>query len=83
VVFPEAEKKYFLTARAADRASRRAKEQGGSVQEIQRQQVQRDAQDTTRKAAPMQVPEAAMVVDTTELNLEQVIAKVLSDIREQ
>src|SRR5690606_14399204 len=55
VVFPNALVKIYLTARAEDRAQRRASEQGISVTETQDAQRIRDAQDATRKAAPMQI----------------------------
>ena len=43
-------------------------------------QKQRDEQDSTRKAAPLQIPQDALVVDTSELNLEQVVAKILEHL---
>jgi len=75
VVFPRAEAKIYLTARSEDRASRRAQELGLDKDILEAQQKQRDIQDSTRKVAPMQVPEDALVVDTSELTLEQVVQK--------
>ncbi|MEZ4871538.1 MAG: (d)CMP kinase [Bdellovibrionales bacterium] len=76
VVFPKAKVKVYLTARSESRAQRRAEEQGSDVQAMIHAQKVRDQQDASRKAAPMQVPEGAHVIDTSELNLDQVVAKV-------
>lgn len=76
VVFPEADLKIYLTASSTSRAQRRAEEQGASLEKTIEDQKLRDKQDSTRKAAPMQVPEGAHVIDTSELNLSQVVDKV-------
>ena len=76
VVFPQADVKIFLTARAEDRAARRATEQGHDLEHIVREQQKRDAQDANRKAAPLQAPVDAHVIDTTDLSLLQVVEKV-------
>ena len=81
VVFPDAEIKIYLTASSEHRAARRAAEQGVSAEEIKEAQKVRDEQDTTRKAAPLQVPEGSFVVDATELNLKQVVDKIDQHIK--
>jgi cytidylate kinase len=73
VVFPHAEVKIYLTASQENRAERRAKELGLSTAETVEAQTQRDHQDSTRKAAPLQVPPNALVVDTTHLDLKGVV----------
>lgn len=78
VVFPQAQLKIYLTARSEARAQRRAAEQGASLEETQEAQKQRDLQDSTRKTAPMQVPDSAEVIDTSTMTLEQVVEKVSS-----
>ena len=78
VVFPEAPLKIYLTARSEARAQRRAAEEGISVEETAKAQAERDHQDTTRKAAPLQVPEQAHVIDTSTMDLNQVVEKVRS-----
>jgi len=83
VVFPTAPVKIFLTARSEDRAVRRAMEEGKSVEETQKAQQIRDKQDSTRKAAPMQIPEGAVVVDTSEMDLNAVVAHVEKLVRER
>ena len=76
VIFPRAEVKIYITASSENRASRRAQELGLDQKELVKQQEQRDHQDSTRKVAPLQVPEDALVVDTTEMGFEEVVAKV-------
>lgn len=81
VVFPEAEAKVYLTASQIHRAERRAKEQGADADEIAQAQKQRDQQDSTRKAAPLQVPDQALVLDSTDLGLEEVVTEVEKFVR--
>lgn len=76
VVFPEARVKIYLTANQEDRASRRAMEMGKNAADIEKAQKERDARDKERKVAPLQIPENAHVIDTSKLNLEQVVEKV-------
>lgn len=83
VVFPQAQVKVFLTARAEDRAARRAREEGRDLGLTIQEQQQRDAQDATRKAAPMQAPENSKVIDTTALTLVQVVEEVEALVREK
>ncbi len=81
VVFPQAQAKIYLTASSEHRAARRATELGLDQEKMQEEQKVRDHQDSTRKAAPLSVPENALVVDTTELNLDEVVAKVEDFVR--
>lgn len=83
VVFPEAQAKVYLTANSEHRAARRAAELGLDQNDMVKAQKERDHQDSTRKAAPMSVPEGAFVVDATELNLEQVVAKVYDYVKDK
>ena len=76
VVFPDAQAKIYLTASSEHRAARRAAELGLDQIKTQEAQKVRDQQDSTRKAAPMKVPEQALVVDTTEMALDEVVNKV-------
>ena len=78
VVFPKAEAKVYLTANSEHRAARRAAELGLDQGDMAKAQQQRDHQDSTRKVAPMAVPEDALIVDTTALNLEQVVDAVVN-----
>lgn len=76
VVFPQAHVKIFLTARAEDRAARRAKDENRDVDQLVSEQKTRDAQDTGRKAAPLAVAVDGYTIDTTDLSLVEVVEKV-------
>lgn len=76
VVFPYAEAKVYLTASSVDRAKRRAIEQGLDEKQLISAQKARDDQDSKRAVAPLQVPENAFVLDTTEHSIEGVVDKV-------
>jgi cytidylate kinase len=87
VVFPEAELKIFLTASAEERALRRynqLKEKGFDVSlpDLIAEIEERDARDRDRSTAPLQVPAAALVVDSTALTIEEVLNRVLERARE-
>ncbi len=82
VVFPQAQVKIFLTARAEDRAARRAKDEGRDVDHLMNEQKKRDDQDANRKAAPLLAPAGAHVIDTTDLSLMEVVAQVEKLIKE-
>lgn len=83
VVFPNAQVKIFLTARAEDRAARRAREEGRDLEKTMSDQRLRDSQDANRKAAPMVAPEGAHTVDTSGLSLDQVIDQIEAIIRSE
>ena len=71
VVFPETPYKFYLDASPEERALRRSRE--GAVDSV----AERDRLDSTRATAPLKIPEGAIVIDTTHLGLEQVVAAVL------
>ena len=87
VVLPDASVKIFLTADPAVRALRRAKEDSERTQEdvsiaaTEAALIARDEKDSTRASSPLAQAEDAIVVDTTNLNLQQVIAEVVSHIK--
>lgn len=81
-VLPDAELKIFLTATAEERAKRRfleLKEKGYEVDyyELLDEIKQRDLNDMTREFAPLKVAEDAVVIDSTNLTIEEVLQKVL------
>jgi cytidylate kinase len=78
VVFPSAQVKVFLTARAEDRAARRALEEGRDLTQTITDQKLRDAQDAGRKAAPMQASSDSFTIDTTKMNLSEVVECVVA-----
>ncbi len=76
VVAPDAEVKVFLTADPAERARRRAAELGADPVQVLAEQTIRDERDRTRTHSPLERAPGAVALDTTELNLEQVVARV-------
>ena len=77
VVFPKAHLKIYLTASSEDRAQRRAQEQGHALEHTMALQIERDSRDSERKAAPLQIPDDAKVLDTTLLSLNEVVDEVV------
>lgn len=73
VVFPDAEVKVYLTASAAERARRRAAEHDEDPVEHLRAIERRDTLDASREASPMRPADDAVIVDTTDLSLDEVI----------
>lgn len=82
VILPNADVKIFLTASAEKRAKRRFDETEENItfEEILADVIARDNQDSTREIAPLKPADDAIIVDTTELDLEQSIAKILEII---
>jgi len=79
VVFPHADLKYFLNADLSERARRRHKEllsQGISsdLEDVKEQMMLRDKQDIERSIAPLKVPVDAVVIDSTERSIDEVVA---------
>ncbi len=85
VVFPQAEYRFFLDASAAERARRRAEQQGQPerVDEIRRSIEARDAIDSTREDSPLRLGEGVLHVDTDSLSADEVVAKLLSIVGSQ
>ena len=86
VVLPQAEVKVFLTAAPEARARRRLLElelrgQQADYETILKEIVQRDKQDRERAAAPLKQAEDAVLLDTTQLNLEQSVEALLKIVR--
>ncbi|GAA2847624.1 (d)CMP kinase [Streptosporangium fragile] len=84
VVAPDAPVKIFLTASADARALRRTAELTGTTVEAQRAAMaRRDTLDSTRKTDPLAKAADAVELDSTALNLEEVIAEILRVIKEK
>ncbi len=85
VIFPDANLKFFLQATSDERAKRRfnqLKKQGvhASLAEILRDLIQRDARDQERNTAPLKPADDALVIDTTHLDVEQVLSQVMQPV---
>jgi cytidylate kinase len=77
-VFPQAPHKFYLTARPEVRAQRRAKERPGDYEEVLRDLLQRDEKDRAQSAP---APEA-LILDTSEMGLEEVVARILEHLKD-
>src|SRR5215217_6210665 len=78
VVCPQAEVKVFLTASPEARARRRAEELGADYRAVLAQQVERDERDERRQHSPLIPANDAVPVDTTELDLEEVLGQIMT-----
>ncbi|MDO5308268.1 MAG: (d)CMP kinase [Planctomycetia bacterium] len=88
VVFPDARCKFYLTASVEERARRRLKElnargQYEPLQEVQRQILERDRLDMQREVGPLRQPQDAVVIDSSELSIEQVVSIMEKIAREK
>ena len=81
VVLPDAPVRLFITADPEARASRRAKENGSEVSETKNDLEKRDLADSTRAVSPLEVAPGARVIDTTYMELTDVIAQVIDIAR--
>ncbi len=86
VVFPDAEIKFFLTARPEVRAKRRfdeltAKGTKTTFEQTLRDVLQRDAQDTNREVAPLKQAPDALLIDNSDLNIDETVAKMADWVR--
>ena len=77
VVAPEAALKIFLTASPQERARRRAAELGADLATVRAELTLRDTRDSTREQSPLTPAADAVRLDTSELNAEQVVQRVL------
>ena len=88
VVLPDADLKIFMTASAAARAQRRllelqSKGIRANFEDVLKDIEYRDKQDSSRAAAPMKAAEDAVILDTTNLNLEESYRLLCRTIREK
>jgi len=85
VVFPDAEHKFFLTASLAEKVRRRAAQyerRGEAVdEEAMRKEVElRDRVDSERAVAPLKPAEDAVVINTDDLSLDDVVDAIITEI---
>lgn len=88
VVFPNADVKFFLTAEPAARARRRfeedkAKGRVSTYEQTLAEINERDERDVSRDDSPLQIPDGSEVIDTSELDLNEVFEQMLTVIRER
>ena len=82
VAFPDANAKFFLVAQPRERAKRRlaelkAKGINESLEKIQELIEKRDKTDSERDVGPLKPAQDAIKIDTTDLNIDQVLDKIL------
>lgn len=77
VVLPDAPVKVFLTADPQARAARRADEVGANMIETNASMKKRDHADSTRAMSPLEIAKDATVIDTTYMQLSEVINQVI------
>ena len=87
VVFPDAVLKIYLTAAVAERARRRALEQGmdgatPDIQQLSRDLQRRDEFDSNRAVSPLRPAADAIHIDTTDLAFEEQVAAVVERARD-
>ncbi len=85
VVFPHAQKKFFLDALFSERVNRRFEELKQIGNQISREEVHqdllnRDTIDSTRTVAPLKKADDAIYIDTTNMSIEEVVATLLKHI---
>lgn len=85
VAFPNADVKFYLTADVAERARRRqaqlrAEDSDKSLEQIQKAIEERDKSDRSRAVGPLKPADDAIIVDTTDLSIEEVVEKLLDYI---
>jgi len=86
VVFPDAPFKVFLTAEVEERAKRRLKQLqetgiAGNISHTLAEVQKRDERDVNRQHSPLKPAKDALVIDTTNLTINEVITKVMALIK--
>ena len=87
VVFPDAKVKFFITASPEVRAKRRyderiAKGKEADYDGILRAIKERDINDSTRKTAPLSIPEGAVYLDTSDMTEKEAVDFIVNHVRE-
>lgn len=77
VICPDANVKLFVTASAEVRAHRRHVELGGDYAVVLCEVIERDTRDADRADAPMRIADDAVVLDTSDLSIEEAVAQAI------
>ena len=78
VVFPDARLKLFITASPRVRAERRVAQTGGDVEEVAAAIAARDLKDSSRAASPLHEAADALIIDTSEMSIDEVVAQIVA-----
>ena len=86
VVFPDAKWKFFLTATLEERAKRRwleerSRKNNSNYERVREWMQRRDTQDSNRKLAPLKPAQDARIIDTTDMQIHDVIIAITSQIK--
>ncbi len=86
VVFPDAQRKFYLDAHFTQRASRRYKEHKGlgnetSLEDVKNDLYNRDTIDSTREFSPLKKADDAIYVDTTNMSIDEVVAYLVDKVK--
>jgi cytidylate kinase len=85
-VFPETPHKFFLTARPEVRAQRRhaellAKGEAVPFETVMAESLRRDEQDSTRADSPLSHDDSYHLIDTSDMNIDEVVARIVDQVR--
>lgn len=85
-IFPAAKHKFYLTAKVETRARRRfkqlvEKDPSGSYEAVLTAMKDRDYKDSTREVSPLRIPPGAVIIDNSNLTVEQTVKKMLRQIQ--
>jgi cytidylate kinase len=88
VVFKDAEVKIYLDASLGCRASRRKKELEAAgtpvdLETMEKDIETRDAYDSSREHSPLVIPEGSIIVDTTDMTIEDQVEQVIQEVRKK
>ncbi len=86
VVLPDADVKFFITASLSERARRRyeqyrARGVNTDIATIEAELAERDRRDSQRSVAPLRIAEDAIVVDTTDMTVDEAVSTVVNLVR--
>jgi cytidylate kinase len=88
VVLPDAQVKIYLTASVEVRAKRRYLEQKAKgekvdLKEIEAEIAERDHRDMTREVAPLKLADDAVLVDSSDMTIDEVAQRILAIVKEK
>ena len=88
IVFPDAIHKFFLDASPEERAQRRQKQLAENGQKVEFQEIltqiqKRDRDDSGRSLAPLQPAEDAVIIDSSEMSIDEVVSFMLAAINKK
>lgn len=88
IVFPDAMHKFFLDASPEERAQRRQKQLAENGQKVEFQEIlaqiqKRDRADSGRSLAPLQPAEDAIIIDSSEMSIDEVVSFMLAAVNKK